>query len=242
MEYPFIPDKSKLSKDIKIIYNTVGGTLEGLEKENREVIGERLNKADYVSVRDKRTFDQVKDYCSPNLSPDSVLILSDLYTDSLIELNVRDSIKRSCETSSYIVFQGAPNKVGESKDILLDNLGKIYEKTKMKIVFLPIGYASGHDDNILLSELAKKAQFSNEILYKLNIWEILYVIKKSKLYIGTSLHGAIAALSYSVPHFGLNKNVKKLDNFLNTWSVTPYNRCYNINEISHIVDNVINED
>ncbi|MGO2309528.1 MULTISPECIES: hypothetical protein [Vibrio] len=44
-------------------------------------------------------------------------------------------------------------------------------------------------------------------------------------------------MSYSVPHYGLNKKIKKLDAFLNDWSITPFNRCYSIDEISDVILN-----
>ena len=53
-----------------------------------------------------------------------------------------------------------------------------------------------------------------------NIYETLYILKNATLYIGTSLHGAITAISYGIPHFALTNKIKKLVDFLETWGTT----------------------
>lgn len=52
------------------------------------------------------------------------------------------------------------------------------------------------------------------------------------------MHGAITALTFGVPHFGLNKSIYKLVRFLNDWSVAPYNQCYSMKEIETLSKNV----
>lgn len=57
--YPYIPDQAMLNDGVKIIYNTVGGNVSSLQKENRQKISQRLEKSDFISVRDKRTYDEI---------------------------------------------------------------------------------------------------------------------------------------------------------------------------------------
>ena len=57
----------------------------------------------------------------------------------------------------------------------------------------------------------------------LNIYEIMYIESQSKCFIGTSLHGNITAISYEVNNIGIDKSVKKLDEFLKTWSLHKNN-------------------
>jgi polysaccharide pyruvyl transferase WcaK-like protein len=63
----------------------------------------------------------------------------------------------------------------------------------------------------------------------------MYVIKNAYTFFGTSLHGIITAMSFGVPHFGLNKSIKKLDSFLRDWSVAPFNQCYDAYEMSSLI-------
>src|SRR5699024_2081618 len=55
-----------------------------------------------------------------------------------------------------------------------------------------------------------------------NIYEIMGLIAFSKVYLGTSLHGAITAMSYLVPAIGLNRKVHKLESYMRTWVSTQY--------------------
>lgn len=107
------------------------------------------------------------------------------------------------------MFQAAPTKAGHSLEELSNKLKALSKSLECKIVLLPIGYASGHDDYYFLKKINKLIPDCTTLAYNLNVWEILYIIKNSKAYIGTSLHGAIIAMSYSVPHYGLNKKIKR---------------------------------
>ncbi|MBK6903846.1 MAG: polysaccharide pyruvyl transferase family protein [Saprospirales bacterium] len=61
-----------------------------------------------------------------------------------------------------------------------------------------------------------------------NIFDIAYLIAKSNGFAGTSLHGAITSMAYSVPHVGLNPSISKLVAYFEDWafgetrSVVPF--------------------
>ncbi|WP_194091041.1 polysaccharide pyruvyl transferase family protein [Vibrio hibernica] len=240
--YPYIPDKSLINKDVKVIYNTVGGGIQHLDEKNKKNITSRLNEANFISVRDSRTYEDLNCTISDIVySPDSVYLISSLYNECDIISKVREKIRNSYDYD-YIIFQAAPDKVGFNIDFISEKLRIISRENNKKIILLPIGYASGHDDFYFLKDLHALIPECSELVYDLNVWEILYMIKNSEAYIGTSLHGAIVAMSYGLPHYGLNENIKKLDAFLKNWSVKPFNRCYSIDEIVDIIptiDNVV---
>ena len=83
--------------------------------------------------------------------------------------------------------------------------------------FCPIGKALDHDDHEALHGLGKLVKSPFTYFDADTIWDIMYLIANSKCYIGTSLHGAITAMSYAVPHVGLK--VEKLSAYLGTWGV-----------------------
>lgn len=86
----------------------------------------------------------------------------------------------------------------------------------MKIVLINIGYAPLHDD-FKSHKILNKAFPNKTILFEdTNIFEIMYLIKNSQIFLGTSLHGNITAMSYNVPHLGFEK-INKLKYFLKTW-------------------------
>jgi polysaccharide pyruvyl transferase WcaK-like protein len=123
---------------------------------------------------------------------------------------------------------------------LVEKLTALHLSTKKRFLLLTIGYAAGHDDLQLLTEVNKKIPQFTDIKSNLNVWEIMYLIKHADFYMGTSLHGVITAMSFGKPHFGINKSIQKLDSFLADWSTAPYNHCYSVTDIDGL-PNLINE-
>jgi|GEM_PF-1004887 len=230
-EYPFIPPQTSFSKHINIVYNTVGGDVQGLSVNQLADVKKRFNDAAYMSVRDKRTFDEISPlYSNTQLAPDSAYIMSDLLEPSLLRGKVGEAfcLTLPCE---YYVFQAAPCKVDCSISQLIKLISALAEQSNKKIVLLPIGYASGHDDYGLLRKVNRVLSTQTVLIYDLTIWEIMYTIQKSKAFFGTSLHGVITAMAYGIPHFGINPKVSKLHAFLQEWSVAPFNQCYTVEEL-----------
>ncbi|MBB1304775.1 polysaccharide pyruvyl transferase family protein [Pseudoalteromonas sp. SR43-5] len=236
-EYPFIVDPANFNSSVKVIYNTVGGSISELNSKDKRIIINRLNKASYISIRDTRTKEELEQIDNTVLSPDSAFLMSDLIDNSTFYSLISDEIKLDCD-SDYIVFQAAPKKVGSSMSYIVDNLNKLSEKHGKKIILLPIGYASGHDDYQYLSKLSRELNCDHKLLYNLNIWEIMFVIKESSLFIGTSLHGVITAMAFARPHIGLNPKIRKLDSFIKDWSIKPFNKCQDISSADNILRNV----
>ena len=46
----------------------------------------------------------------------------------------------------------------------------------------------------------------------------MMAIANSDLYIGTSLHGVITAMSFDVPYLGLDPSILKIPSYLRTWA------------------------
>ena len=105
--------------------------------------------------------------------------------------------------------------------MLTEEILKIEDKYDVKCILLPIGYAQGHEDTVPLSMINHKINNKKTVYFDYNnIYETLYILKNATLYIGTSLHGAITAISYGIPHFALTNKIKKLVDFLETWGTT----------------------
>lgn len=238
--FPYIPDPKKLPKSLKIIYNTVGGNLSSISPREKSKIVGRLNGAALLAVRDSRTAKNLEGI-QLSLVPDSVHIISELYDQNFFAENARE-MQEKYQYEDYFCFQASPKKLSEDINIVADVLRKICRQNNCKVMLLPIGYASGHDDSHLLKKLHSLLPDIAFYEDNLTLWNIMFLIKNSSLYIGTSLHGAITALSYAVPHFGLNKGpnrkIPKLDGFLGDWSVPPFNRTQDIQTIGDLSANI----
>ena len=232
-EYPYIPSSRFFKSSPKVIFNTVGGGLHGIKRKDKAEVELRLKEATYFSVRDVRTKNELKNVRGTNLAPDSAYIMSDLVDEALFEEKVTGKVKVAC-SQNYIVFQAAPQKIGVPVSRLINEIRNISNKENMKVILLPIGYASGHDDNVLLAKIHSALPECTDLLYELNVWEIMYVIRNSHMFFGTSLHGIITAMSFGIPHFGLNQGIKKLNSFLQDWSVTPFDQCYSAEKMSSL--------
>ena len=233
-EYPYIPDPNSFSGSPRIFYNTVGGELANVSIDDRPVVNSRLKSASFLSVRDKRSYKSLTDNGIENvlMYPDSVGIIGSLYGKSHLS-NKASRVASKLEGVKYFCYQSAPKKTKEEPEEIAEHLASLCRLSGAKVLLLPIGYANGHDDYYLLRKIHELMPEQSLLEYELTIWEIMYCIVCGDLYIGTSLHGAITALSYGVPHFGLNSSIVKLNDFLSTWSVSPFNCSYSLESVVH---------
>lgn len=236
-EYPYIP--KKFQTNTKIAFNTIGGGVSGRSISTYFYgVRKRLSEADYISVRDNRTKDSVQEHCAPDLFPDSAIVMSELITDKNLSEECGQEINE-LRNQEYLCFQAAPQKVNATASECAEVLKALAERYGLQVVLCPIGYASGHDDYEFLHKVNEEAEGAFRLLYELNVWEIMSVIRYSKLFLGTSLHGIITSLSFAVPHIGINKNIRKLDKFLDDWSIGASARCYSMSEVLDNVDLVL---
>lgn len=224
-DYPYIPHINSFKNKVKVIYNTVGGIPYPSQKEN-------ITNAAYISSRDERTYNAVSSMVPTELVPDSVLMVSSLIDFDFLENHVRLEIKNLVKSKKIITVQACPYKVQFTYQEMARELDLIASTSDVQPVLLPIGYASGHDDVVFLQKV-KDASFSGLAIYDdLSVWEIMYMIASSEAFYGTSLHGVITAMSFGVPHYCINHDIKKLVSFLKTWSIYPYNESIAVTDIA----------
>lgn len=239
---PWITNKNDLNCKA-LIYNTIGGDIYfGTNEGNKSEVEDNIRLVDYISVRELESYNVIKKINpKAKLYPDSVISLSNLITESEIKENVSAEIKENVERmKDFFVFQ-VNKKNGKNTKEISEQIKKIYKETGIKCILLPIGYAQGHEDNIVLKRIYDQID-DLDIVYMPNfnnIYETIYILKNSKLYIGTSLHGAITAISYNIPHIALTSNIKKLLDFLSTWKTTPIIKT-EINDMPKNVKEILN--
>ena len=116
---------------------------------------------------------------------------------------------------------------------IVEQLEIISKRHNLSIVLCPIGIAFGHEDFFALHLIKEKLNIKNAILIELpSIQEIMLLIGKSYMQIGTSLHGIVTAMSYGVPYIGLNKNPIKIQSYIDTWSIKELNQTLDVDEFA----------
>ncbi|VTN10244.1 Polysaccharide pyruvyl transferase [Raoultella terrigena] len=143
-DYPYIPEKKSFKNNVKVIFNTVGG----IPVKSQEI---NIKNADYISVRDNRTYDVLSKFTNAKLVPDSVLMASGVIDHKFIESKVRLELLERYSKRNYITIQACPYKVEFTANELVQELTKL--DTEYDVVLLPIGYASGHDDAMFLEKV-----------------------------------------------------------------------------------------
>lgn len=200
-----------------IYYNSVGGyefsKLKTHEKEAWKLV---INNAKRFSVRDSKSFSEINKLLPGKctLFPDTAILMDGID----IENKIRDKIRRMKEKQYYVIQMN--RKVGKTAvSETVEAINKIYHRHNIACVLLVIGKASGHDDEVPLSKIHNLCN-GTILIDDATIYEIMFVIKNAKCYIGSSLHGAITGMAYAVPHTALSENSEKLINYLTTWNTS----------------------
>lgn len=217
----------------QVMYNSVGGNqISSKTPLIHDAIEQNLKDCTYISVRDRETSAELEKIdVEHNLVPDSAILISDIFPQQV------DPTERG-----HIVFHISDHHAKRRIEAIAQQLTELNVNTGLKIALLTIGKAPGHSDDEPLDKL--HSLLGDERAYRIdsgNIEDIISCIASSKLYCGTSLHGAITALAYAVPQIALlPQNVIKLSSFLETW--VPKQLCgfAEVRQISQIGTNLIN--
>lgn len=216
--FPFTIGLSEIPNFKAIMYNSVGAVC---LSENKDIIKSRkcksiLKSSAYVSVRDTRTSAALKEMeVKHQVCPDSAILMSEIFSDAFLESH-KSIDCMPYRKSKYAFFQINMLSAQGNEHYFGEMLGDIYRKYNVNFVFCPIGTALRHSDDVALKAVAKyMPEESYSFVNSPNLWDIMYLIKNSRLYIGTSLHGAITALSYRVPVVTHGK--KKVEQYLTNW-------------------------
>ncbi len=224
-ELPFVFDKKDFKGVNSVVLNSLGGS--GLNAKvfiKYYFLKNKLQKADYFAVRDRVTLSNLaQEGIKVDLFPDSAILMSEFYPLAWLEKKCSAEVKAyvSENRGEYAFVQINKKTTNGKLDIIASEVDRIYSEGKTRICLCPIGKALDHDDDVALKNLGSKLTCPYNYFDADTIWDIMYLIGQSKCYAGTSLHGAITAMSYAVPHVGLK--VEKLNAYLNTWGVEKNN-------------------
>lgn len=204
----YIPDISAYNNTHKLalILNSVG--LSNADFSDEQLI-KTLNDSKYIAVRDKKSYQLLK-----NNDISSVLV-PDLVHSIMLKWPFDQKSK------DYIIFQ-ISNTLADKYGIntIAQALVIIATKHRMRVVMIAAGTAPLHDSFEQYEKIAKRA---NDVLKRQLVsinrnrepLKIVELIACSKLWIGSSLHGRIISIAYSVPRVSLK--VDKVSDYAECW-------------------------
>lgn len=224
----YIPNLTFYAKNqgTPLLVNSVGisalKSIDGttLQKEFIEL----LKQTKYLSVRDSNSFEYLKSIEIPCiLSPDIVHTIK-----KLLDYQIDKQIVENVIIDDYILFQCNQYFIFENSiESVILSIKNLIEKYNKKIYLFAAGIARHHDSMQLYEQIAStlNKQFNSHyvaVIYERNPFSLAKYIKHASLWIGTSLHGRIIAISYSVPRVSLTN--EKVAEYVKQWdNELPYN-------------------
>lgn len=215
--FPFSIGKNELRNFTKVMYNSLGGSMLEFHRDlldNPRVI-EVLRNVDYLSLRDTQTSDILNSKGIKNVVvPDSAILMSDVFSEEILVQSISIN-KNVFQDKKYLFFQ--TNLRFLNLDAYVALIEKVIEKYRLNVCLCSIGTAFGHSDDIALAKIYSSLSCKEKVSFvsSPSIYDIMWLIKHSALYVGTSLHGTITALSFEVPFVA--HGPVKLKNYLETW-------------------------
>lgn len=226
-ELPFVFTRSDFKGVDRVIFNSLGGSeLNPAIFDRYPQLRSRLRQVDYFAVRDEATQSNLKaQSIKTALYPDSAILMSKFYPRSVLVGQVSQPVAVYVHKNqgTYLFFQIKNNHAKNSELRIAQQLDAIAERHPgVHLCLCPIGKALNHDDHLALRRIAPLLKHPSTVFDEVGIWDIMCLIAHAKVYMGTSLHGAITAMSYAVPYVGVA--VPKLNSYLQTWGVEGINR------------------
>jgi len=231
--FPWVAGPEDFPVPVKVAYNAIGGSELGRARaETRERTLERLARASYLSVRDtetRRVFEPVLGSVDVHVAPDSAVLMSEQFPRDWLRAQASAGTRRCIDEAPYICFHANRGYVSRHLDAIVLALEQIHEAFGLHVVLLPIGRYVGLDDHLGLAEVAARLRMPHrQIGDQASLWDIMLTLAQARLFVGTSLHGAVTSQSFAVPHLGLSERPSKLDHYLQSWDIECQSTCIDL--------------
>lgn len=243
---PFVIGPYGPSGRMLVLYNAVGGSsLPLLKPKEKSIIAKELDKASYISVRDWATREHIQSLGINQavfLAPDSGILISDIFkSDASEDDDPFNSSGVSRGERPFLCFQCSRRFASGREKKIAESLIRLCNDRKLSIVFVSIGLATGHEDQVAVRKIAGFVGDKVPVLVPrvTHIRQIATFIARSSVFVGTSLHGVITAMSYGVPFVGFTSEVSKLRHFLETWNQTTATQPIDIHNMNDAVDKAL---
>lgn len=201
-------DKYERNKETPLILSSVGLSFGSSENVNNS-IRKSVERSKTTIVRDPISYKKYSRFSK------NVFIEPDIAHTLSIKFPMKEP------EHPYIVFQMSESLISESsQDKVSKILHKIIKTFDMPILLVAAGTAVGHDS---ITKYKKMADSINGLLlnspvkvsHERDPLKIVELIARSKLWIGSSLHGRIVSIAYGVPRISLS--VEKVNQYASYW-------------------------
>ncbi len=244
---PFVPSERHFPKGVKVAYNAVGGANLAGHADLLKPVSTALLESSFVSVRDHLTrsllVDASRRTLNPLVTPDSAMLMSEYFKleelDELVTGETKQLLRRYGK-GHYLCIQVKESLGKEHIATIAAQLDESYREHRLPAVLLPIGKAFGHSDHIVLEKIGAAATTPAIIPTNVQLFDVMGLIANAAAFLGTSLHGAITAVSFGVPHFALSGRDLKIPAFLDSWDIPVQRSIGNFEQLAHYVTKALN--
>ena len=191
----FTPIEFAIRNNIKVLFNLPQIPYD-FPEQLYDVTEKAFQNIDYISLRDSVSSEKIKAIFAENspsitVCPDSVCCMCNVLPPEEL-LPLKQKLLQFDE--EYAVIQFNMQKSNDDDENLLKIINELQSRD-YKIVLLPLGYTH-NDDNVLKQYRQNCNKELIVIDKKLNIFEMAAILSGASIYIGSSFHGAITAISY----------------------------------------------
>jgi len=207
------------------MYNSMGGwPLRAYAPTARTSIVSGLVKASFLSVREKESASILRELglAAPvHVAPDCIFLLSDMLPKDALADKASAEVKELVrESGDYVCFQCHPRYGEENRKELARELLSLASQTGLNILLTPIGRIYSFEDDIFLHSLSGDLGNRARMLPSpAGIYDIAHALASARMFLGTSLHGVITALTYEIPFVPLRSADPKLANNIDSWGL-----------------------
>ncbi len=190
-----VPIRLGKKYNIPVLINGVGMPYE-LEEKEREEYENLFCNLRYVSLRDRFSYERWKKFFGNSLHveliPDTLWCIKDYFSNEKLNDEICKLKKRYNISEKYIILQYGTTK--EYKEVV-DIVKRFARANDLQLVLCAVN--ASHEDKYVVEHIAEEKDVV-AIKDTLLPEEIVAVISRAQLFIGTSFHGNLAALAYGV--------------------------------------------
>jgi hypothetical protein len=234
---PFIIDARDLPPGSAVSYVSCGVPHE-FAPSQFDAVKRAFERARFVYLRDEHSAQKLRRAGvnrELHVAPDLAVILSDVF-------NQADTVRRGRELLSNLGITKATPVLcfqtqafpGFSEEQIVDRLKGYCDRTKSKVILLPLGYC--HGDHEFLQGLAKRANGLFRYANVNSIFDMMALIAVSDVFVGTSLHGNVTAFSFGIPHVFGPLPVTKTQGVLEITNLPAELRASSWSEVDEAID------
>jgi len=204
----------------------------------KQRVAEAINQAIFIYVRDhqsRETLVQAGVTREIHVAPDFIMALSDYFDPATERRKGRAIMQRAgVDIQKQVLCVQSNPQSPETRAELCGQLLAYKQRTGCEVVLLPLGKC--HGDPEYLQGLAEISEGEFKYVTLDSIFDVIAVLAACDIFIGTSMHGNITALSFGIPHLFGPIAVRKAEGFLDIVQLPPELKLKSWSELEQKLD------